>query len=564
MKKATFFHSYIFVFLSFSSIVVASVASAKNSHQNPDSHAAQSISGSDILEHIKTLASDEFEGRSPGTKGESMSVQYLIQEFKKIGLSPGNTDGTYIQKVPLVGITTQPSLQIQSGEKQWSLKFPEDFVAFSPQTDPDFEIKKSELVFVGYGVVAPEYQWDDYKGADLKGKTILMLVNDPAIPDPRNPDKLDPNMFKGEAMTYYGRWTYKYEMAIKMGAAAAIIIHETKPAAYPYEVVINSWGRENFGIRSKFPSTDFPSVASWIQNDRAKELFKACGLDFDSLKKAALSRDFKPINLNASAHFQIKNTSKEVDSANVVGMIEGSDSKLKNQYIIYSAHWDHFGLNEKLPGPKTNQIFHGATDNASGVATLIAVAKAFKNLPHPPKRSILFLATTAEERGLLGARYYARNPIYPLKNTLADINIDVMNLWGRTNDFEITGIGKSTIDDLVIKLTASQKRKVTGEARPEHGSFYRGDQFEFAKVGVPVLYSTGGSHFIGKPESYAREKVDDFVAHNYHKVSDIVRPDWDFSGAVEDAQILFLTGNELSKTKDFPKWKKSSEFQFKP
>ena len=269
------------------------------------------------------------------------------------------------------------------------------------------------------------------------------------------------------------------------------------------------------------------------------------------------------MTLKATATIQIKNVWKNLKSSNVVAKIEGSDPKLKNEYVIYSAHWDHFGMDEKLTGPKTNQIFHGAADNASGVAALLEIARAYKNLVHAPKRSILFIATTAEERGLLGARYYARNPLYPLSKTLADINIDVINLWGRTKDIEITGFGKSSIDEVVENIAADSKREVSKDARPELGSFYRADHFEFAKEGVPVLYTRAGNHFIGKPDSYAREKVDDFVAHNYHKVTDVVRPDWDLSGGVEDAQILFLTGYKIAQSKTFPKWKPGSEFSAK-
>lgn len=525
--------------------------------------AAKLIQADRILDHIKILASDDFEGRAPGTKGEAMSVEYITDQFKKLKLSPGNSDGTYRQGVPLVGFNSTPSMSYEVGGKTVSLKSPDDFVAFAPGLKPELSIKKSDIVFVGYGVVAPEYGWDDYKGVDLKGKTILMLINDPAIPDPKNPGKLDPKMFKGEEMTYYGRWTYKYEMAAARGAAAAIIIHETIPAAYPFEVVKNSMSHENFEIQSDGPNPDFPSVASWIQLDRAKELFKSSGLDFEDMKKAALSKDFKPITLKARVDIQVKNVWRSMSSSNVVAKIEGSDPKLKDEYVIYSAHWDHFGMDEKLPGPKTNQIFHGAADNASGVATILEIARAYKSLNKAPKRSILFMATTAEERGLLGARYYARNPLYPLQKTLADINIDVINLWGRTHDIGVSGFGKSSIDEIVMKAAKNQKREAVNESRPELGTFYRADHFEFAKEGVPGLYTRSGSHFIGKPESYAREKVDEFVAHNYHKVSDIVRSDWDLSGGVEDAQVLFLTGYDIAQGKKFPVWKEGTEFKAK-
>lgn len=523
----------------------------------------KAITSAGLLNHIKVLASDDFEGRSPGTKGEDMTVAYLQSQFAKLGLLPGNPDGTYVQKVPMIGATARPSFSYQIGNKTVALNFPEQFVAWTPRVQNTLTVEKSELVFVGYGVVAPEYGWDDYKGADLRGKTIVMLINDPAIPDPKNPAKLDPKMFKGDAMTYYGRWTYKFEIAAKMGAAAAIIVHETKPAAYPYEVLRNSHSRENFNLKVDGPHPNFPAVPGWMQLDQAKEMFAAAGLDFDTLKKAALSKDFKPVSLGGSASFHIDNNWRDVASNNVLGKIEGSDPKLKNEVVIYSAHWDHFGINEALPGPKSQQIFHGALDNASGVATMLEIAKAYKALRVAPKRTIVFIATTAEERGLLGAQYYAKNPLYPLQKTLADINVDGINSWGRTKDVEIVGFGHSTMDDLVAKYARMQHRSAEPESRPELGSFYRADQFEFAKEGVPVVYAKSRNNYIGKSPDYAREKVDDYIAHHYHKVSDDVRTDWDLTGAVEDTQMLFLVGYDVAQGSKFPQWKAGSEFKAK-
>lgn len=568
MKKLISFCVIVKFFLALQTTAAATstaISTEKASSVAAPLKAVGAIKAEGLLNDIKILASDEFEGRSPGTNGESMTVNYLTTQFKEIGLAPGNPNGTYKQNVPLIGVVSKPTMEFHVGEKDLSLKFPDDFVAFSVSEDKEIHIKKSDIVFVGYGVVAPEYGWDDYKGVDLHGKTILMLINDPAIPDPHDSTKLDPSMFKGDEMTYYGRWTYKYEMAARLGAAGAIIIHETKPAAYPYEVVKNSWGRENFQIQSHGPNPNFPRVSAWIQLDRAKELLQASGFDFDSLKKAALKKDFKPVALRAQADITVKNTSKKIESQNVIASLEGRDPILKKEYIIYTAHWDHFGIDESLPGPKTNQIFHGASDNASGVATLLELAKAYKALPktQAPKRTILFMATTAEERGLLGAQYYVRNPLYPLKKTLVNINMDGANLWGRTKDVEITGFGKSTTDDIVAQVAAGQGRVALPEARPELGGFFRADQFEFAKEGIPVLYAKGGSRFIGKPENYAREKVDEYIAHDYHKVTDIVRPDWDLSGAVEDAQLLFLIGYQLAQTHSPPQWKKGAEFAAK-
>ncbi|MES2070518.1 MAG: M20/M25/M40 family metallo-hydrolase [Pseudomonadota bacterium] len=523
--------------------------------------AAGAIDGNALLQHIKVLASDDFEGRSPASNGEVKTVAYITEQFKKLGLAPGNPDGSYVQKVPLLGTTSAPTLSLNLGGKEQKLHYPDDYVAWSPLAKPEISVNQSELVFVGYGVVAPEYGWDDYKGMDLKGKTLVMLINDPAIPDPNNPARLDPNMFKGKEMTYYGRWTYKFEMAARVGAAAALIVHETKPASYPYEVIKNSWSRQNFNIYSDGPNPDFPAVPGWIHLDRARELFSASGLDFEAMKQAALSKDFKPIKLAATASYTVSNQFSKADSNNVVAKIEGSDPLLKDEYVVYSAHWDHLGINEALPGPRGQKIYHGALDNASGVASLLELAKAYKALPVAPKRSILFIATTSEEQGLLGARYYARNPLYPLAKTLLDINIDGINPWGRTSDVKITGYGKSSADDLVRKIAKTQGRSTSAEARPEAGGFYRGDQFEFAKVGVPVIYAGSGTQYIGKSAKFAQEKSDDYTAHDYHKVSDVVNKDWDFGGVVQDMRLLFEAGYEVAQGKAKPQWKPDAEFK---
>ncbi|MDP9109445.1 MAG: M20/M25/M40 family metallo-hydrolase [Pseudomonadota bacterium] len=519
------------------------------------------ISAPALLRHIQVLASDEFEGRAPGSTGEKKSVAYITEQFKQIGLAPGNPDGSYVQAVPMNGVLSRPALTIEAGGKSMPLAFPQDFVAFSYRNQPEVRIDRSQLVFVGYGVQAPEFGWDDYKGADLRGKTLVMLINDPPIPDPAHPGKLDPAMFGGDAMTYYGRWTYKYEMAAKMGAAAALIVHETGPAAYPYEVVRNSWTRENFDIASAAPNGDFPAVPGWLQLDQAKALFKASGMDFDTMKAAALSKNFKPVPMPALANYRVANKVEQVASNNVVAKIEGSDPQLKKEVVIYSAHWDHLGIDEKLPGGRTRQIYHGALDNASGVATLLELARAFKALPVAPKRTVLFIATTSEEQGLLGARYYARHPLYPIENTLVDINMDGINPYGRTRDIRITGAGKSDTDQLVAKYAERQGRRALPEARPDRGGFYRADQFEFAKVGVPGVYLGSGTDFIGKPATFGSEKSDAYTAHAYHKVDDTVQADWDFSGAVEDAQLLFAVGYDIAQGGRAPQWLAGAEFK---
>jgi Zn-dependent M28 family amino/carboxypeptidase len=430
--------------------------------------AIESIAGADLLGHIKVLASDEFEGRAPGTPGEERTVAYLVEQFRKLGLKPGNPDGTYVQDVPLVGFQARSATgSFRLDGKMIELGFLKDWVAVSRRQAEDVKVENSDVVFVGYGVVAPEYAWDDYKGLDVRGKTLLVLVNDPPVPDQKDPDQLDPSLFKGRAMTYYGRWTYKYEIAWEKGAAAAILVHETGPAGYPFSVVSGSWGRENFDIQGTDQAKNRVAFEGWVGRDKAKELLAASGYDLDALKTSARSRDFHPVPLALKAKFEIKNALRQVQSRNVLARLEGSDPRLKEEFVIYTAHWDHLGRDPSLPG---DQIFNGAVDNASGVAALLEIAQAFTRISPAPKRSILFLAITAEEKGLLGAKYYAEHPLFPLAKTLADINMDVINLWGRTSDVVIIGMGQSTLDDLLAAAAKEQGRVVSPTPSPKKDS----------------------------------------------------------------------------------------------
>ena len=521
--------------------------------------ALETITADDLMRQMAHLSSDGFEGRGPGTPGEDSSVAYLTSEFQRLGLAPGNPDGSFVQTVDMVGFTAAPTAAISAGGNAITLRFPEDYVAVSRHERPRIDIANSDLVFVGYGVVAPEYGWDDFKGLDAKGKTLVFLVNDPPLLDPNDPGKLDEKMFKGIAMTYYGRWTYKFEIASEKGAAAAIIVHETGPAGYPM-AALASWRQENFDIQSTDKNMGRVAVESWIAVDRAKELFAASGQDFDALKKAALGKDFKPVPLAAKASIAILTALREVQSANVVAKLEGSDPKLKNEYVVYTAHWDHMGRDEKLEG---DQIFNGALDNASGTAALLEIAEAYTKLETPPRRSILFLAVTAEEKGLLGAKYYATNPLYPLERTLANVNMDGVNQWGRTKDILSVGYGNSTLDDLLSELASKEGRVVKPDAEPEKGFFYRSDHFEFAKQGVPALDPDSGTEFIGKPEGYGKQMRDEYTANDYHKVSDEVKPDWDLSGAVEDLKLLFQVGYRVAQGDTWPEWKPGTEFKAK-
>jgi Zn-dependent M28 family amino/carboxypeptidase len=516
----------------------------------------EAITPDGLLGYTKVLASDEFEGRAPGSKGEELSVKYITDQFKKIGLRPGNPDGTYTQDVPLAGIKSEPQMSFVIGDKTMDLKFPDDFVASSARLQPEIKIDKSALVFVGYGVVAPEYGWDDYKNVDVKGKTLLMLIGDPPVPDSKDPAKLDAKMFKGKAMTYYGRWTYKYEIAAKKGAAAAIIIHETEPAAYPWQVVRSSWSKENFELDNPNKNMDAVPARSWITLDVAKKLLADSGQDFDALKKSAITRNFQPVVLNAKANFDIKQQVRSFKSQNVIGKLEGIDPKLNNEYVLYTAHWDHLGRHPELPG---DQIFNGAIDNASGVAAVIEIASAFSKINPPPKRSVLFMSTTAEEAGLLGAKYYAEHPLYPLEKTLADINLDTLNVWGKARDIEDLSLGFSTLDDLLAAAAKQQGRKVIPGSRPEKGMIYRADNFEFSKAGLPSLYIGKGQHLVSRPEN-APLRSDEYDSTDYHQVTDEVKPDWDLSGAVQDLQLVFEVGYEVANGDKFPEWKPGIEF----
>jgi Zn-dependent M28 family amino/carboxypeptidase len=496
------------------------------------------ISAERMLDNIKILSSDEFEGRAPASKGEELSTQFIEKQFKSIGLEPGNPNGTFFQNVPMVGITADPAAELVFADpangKQMALKYANDFVAWTKHEVPQVSMD-ADMVFVGYGVVAPEYKWDDYKGVDVKGKVMVVLVNDPPVPDPNDPTKLDEKTFKGKAMTYYGRWTYKFEMAAEKGAAGCLIVHQTGPAGYPWGVVENSNTGEQFSLVTADKGMSRSAVEGWITYDKAEELFAMAGKDFDALEKAAVSRDFRPVDLGVKASLTLKNSIRTIESKNVVAKLEGADPKLRDQYVIYTAHWDHLGIGPEVNGDK---IYHGAVDNASGVAGLLELARAYTKIQPPPRRSILFLSVTAEEKGLLGSQYYAEHPLYPLVKTLAEINMDGLNVLGPTKDIEVVGLGQSTLDDVVEAVAAEQGRTVKPDAEPEKGYYYRSDHFNFAKQGVPALDPSEGVDFVGKPDGWGLEMREKFTAEDYHKPSDKIKPYWDLRGAVEDLQLL--------------------------
>lgn len=526
----------------------------------PSPAALNAITAEALLEHIRVLSGDEFGGRAPGSAGEELSVQYITDQFRRLGLSPGNPDGTFVQDVPLAGIVGNPTLSLRVGGEDLALSYPDDFVAATARLVPEIDVEASPIVFVGYGVVAPEYGWDDYKDVDVRGKTILMLINDPAIPDPADPSRLDETMFKGRAMTYYGRWTYKYEIAAQKGAAAAIIIHETGPAGYPYSVVQTSWAREIFEVDSEDKNLHAVPVRSWISEARADELLAGCGHRLADLKQAALRTDFRPVALEATATFHLRNELRTFRSRNILARIEGSDPARRDGLVIYSAHWDHLGQTHENGERK---IYRGAIDNASGVGALLELARAFRALATPPPCSLLFLAPTAEESGLLGARYYATHPLYPLATTLADINIDGVNPWGKTRDLENISAGNTSLDELFEQLAARQGRVVIPATQPEKGYIYRADHFEFFKEGVPCLYPNGGKEVVDREPGYGQAKGSEYTARHYHQPSDRIDPAWDLSGAVQDIQLLFEVGYQIASGARVPTWKPEGEFKTK-
>ena len=514
-----------------------------------------------LLRHIKVLSSDKFEGRAPGTNGEELTVAYLETQFRELGLQPGNPDGTFIQKVPLVGIKSVESrpLTLVKGSQALGLKWKDEVVAWTKHVADSASIAKSDVIFAGYGVEAPQYQWDDFKGVDVKGKTIVVLVNDPPVPDPADPSKLDPKTFGGKAMTYYGRWTYKFEEGARKGAAAVLIVHETEPAGYPFSVVQGNLN-EKFDIVTPDKNMGRSNIEGWITVDAAKKLFAMAGQNYAALKKQAATRQFKPVPLGVQATMGISTTLRTIDSKNVIAKLEGSDSKLKDEYVVYSAHWDHLGVGAPVNGDK---IYNGALDNASGVASVLEIARAFKHVQPQPTRSILFLMVTAEEQGLLGSQYYSVTPLYPLAKTAANINIDGVNQWGRTKDITVVGLGASDLDDYLRDAAQEQGRTLTADPEPEKGFYYRSDHFNFAKQGVPALDPDSGVDFVGKPAEWGKKKRDEYTEHDYHAPSDEVKPDWDLSGAVDDDVLLFSVGYRVANAEKLPEWKPGNEFKAK-
>ena len=525
-------------------------------HDQDALNAQMAITKELLNKHISTLASDEFQGRFPGTIGEDKTLEYLTTTFKNLGLKPGNPDGSWTQKATMTGIISDLKAQFITDEERWVMNIGGDIVGNSFQTKSQVNLINKDLVFCGYGVNAPEYGWNDYEGIDVKGKVVVVLVNDPPV---MNDGSLDESMFGGKAMTYYGRWSYKFEEGLRQGASGVIVVHETIPAGYPFAVLQGGYAGEQLTIDD--PNTTPLSFQGWIPVESAEKLFEMNGLNYQDLKASSIEPDFKSIQLNAKFTSKISNSVRRFSSNNIVAKYEGTDPSLKDEYIIYTAHWDHLGMNKKL---KDDNIYNGANDNASGTGMIMAAAEGFANLKNGSKRSVLFLAVTAEEQGLLGAKYYSINPLYPLEKTVAVINIDAMgNTYGRTKDLIVVGKGNSELDNILEIAAAQDDKYLIPDAEPEKGFYYRSDHFEFAKQGVPALYVDGGIDVVGKGTDYGHKMKDEYTYNNYHALSDEVKDDWDYSGMVEDGRILFRVGYAASQHTKWPEWSEGTEFKSK-
>jgi Zn-dependent M28 family amino/carboxypeptidase len=509
-----------------------------------------------IMGDIRKLSSDEFEGRLPGTKGEQLTVEHLVAQFKQAGLEPGHPDGSWTQKVSLVGLTPTPtSLVVKKGGTTREFKPHAEVVGFSKHVAADAKIENSEFVFAGYGVQAPEFNWDDFGGLDIRGKTLIVLVNDPPVA--KADGSLDEKTFGGNAMTYYGRWTYKYEKAAELGAAGIFIVHETIPAGYGFEVV-QGMGQERFDLVTPDKNMGRAAIEGWLSLEAATALLKLSGHDYQQLKALAATRDFKAMPLGTTASMSVTQKMRTIDSENVMAKLTGSDPALKNEFVLYTAHWDHLGVRPTGEGDRIN---NGALDNASGTALVLEMARAFKSLRTPPKRTMLFLMVTAEEQGLLGSQYYAEFPLYPLEKTLAVINVDGVNQWGRTADLTVVGLGASELDDYARTAATEQQRTITPDPEAEKGFYYRSDHFNFAKKGVPAFYPDTGVTFVGKPKEYSQQKRDEYNKNDYHRPSDEVKPDWDLTGAADDGKLLMVMGFRIANAAKYPEWRAGNEFR---
>jgi Zn-dependent M28 family amino/carboxypeptidase len=502
-------------------------------------------------EGVRILSSDDFEGRRPGTHGEEKTVAYLVEQFRKLGLKPGNGD-SYLQQVPLIEILagSDASLAVSGRGGTRTLAYAKDMVIWTKRAVPASQLQASGLVFAGYGIVAPEYAWNDYEGLDVRGKTVMVLVNDPGYATK------DPKVFKGGAMTYYGRWAYKIEEATRHGASGVLLIHDTAAAAYGWDVVVNRWTGPQFDKATPDGGAERAAIEGWITNEAARAMFAQAGLDFGALIAAAAHSGFKPVAMDLKVDAQVSNTIRRFNSANVIAWLPGV--RLKNQYVMYTAHWDHLGRDPDRPG---DNVFHGAVDNASGVSGLLMLAQSFKRTLPPPDRSIVFLAVTCGEYGLLGSAYYVDNPIFPLRDTAGVINLNSLHIGGPTRDVSVFGYGNSELEDYLRAAALLQGRVTHADPKPERGYYYRSDQFSFAARGIPALYAQGGTDDSARGPKWGEALAEDFQAHRYRRPADKYSDDWDVRGALDDLWLFYTVGNRLANTKRFPHWYPDSEFR---
>ena len=512
--------------------------------------------------HIRFLADDLLEGRGTGARGGELAAKYIAAQLEAVGAKGAGENGSFFQPVSLVGVKADPAttLTISGASGNESFKFADDFVAFTGAQTESVDVD-TDLVFVGYGINAPQQHWNDYKGsdADYRGKILVMLVNDP----PATPE--EPNLFGGKALTYYGRWTYKYEEAARRGAVGAILLHTDQSAGYPWSVVRTSNGSWRFDIaRAQGDSSPFLQFRSWVTDDAARRLMKLAGQDLDSLRTKAATRDFQPVKLGLKGKLNLKSEVKRVAAPNVVGVVEGSDPQLRNEYVVYSAHWDHLGIG--APNKNGDTIYNGALDNASGVAVVLAIAETIARTPvaQRPKRSSLFLFPTAEEQGLLGAEWYSKHPVVPLDKTAADVNLDSMNVLGPTQDFIPLGAERSTLQGVVNAVAKNMGLRVSADARPEQGSFFRSDHFPFAKVGVPSISLKEGNDYVGHSKEWGEEQFRAYNSAHYHQPSDEMRDSWDFRGMIQEGEIALAIGRMISDAPEKPHFNPGDEFARKP
>ena len=507
------------------------------------------VSGQRIRAHVKYLASDELEGRGVGTRGEKLATDYLATQLQLVGVKPAGDNGTYFQRVPLVGATTLASatMSIERGREKTALVLGKDYVGTARSERPENDFK-AEAIFVGHGISAPEFGWDDYKGEDLTGKVLVFFTNEPRSDDP--------SFFAGRALTYYGRWSYKFEEAARRGAIAALIIHTTPTAGYGWPVVVGSWGQENVQLKLN-PGERGLSFAGWVTRETGEKLVAGTGMSIDQLLALANQKDFHPIDLGVriSAHIPVK--LRNIESRNVVGRVDGADPEMKSEAVLYSAHWDHLGIGIPVRG---DSIYNGALDNASGCAVVLEIARIWSQLPQKPKRSGVLLFTAAEEAGLLGSRYYGEHPEIPAGQTAADLNFDMLSPYGPTRDVGVTGADRTTLWPLVQHDAARMQLTIAPDPEPEQGHYYRSDHFSLARAGIPAFSISPGTNYIGKPANFGQNAFQDFNANRYHQPSDEYREDWDVSGMEQLAQFGLMLGLDIANVPKLPSWNAGDEF----